>query len=272
MLLEQRGRKAIHDVVHKEMIECELDKNIKLAMVFDKRKDLQDKLGWFHGLRHTALRLFGLQVLDERADCEDVFALAKTSAVSSSAASSGMPVERGIECAIVLNEGVDTFWPARFVLEIFQRLIDREEGVVEGVSEGVAEGVAADGGGGRARARARGDSNSSQLQLHAHSMVTSVTKEDDGTYLVSTSRGNVRTRNVVHATNAWVGALVPPLGDVVRPVLNTMIATDPQTTPMLLLENTRRSGMSLQPGYNYVRTLCLLFNYYLNPLSNEFFE
>ena len=75
VLLEQRGRKAIHDVVNKEMIECELDKNIKLAMVFDKRKDLQDKLGWFHGLRHTALRLFGLQVLDERADCEDVFAL-----------------------------------------------------------------------------------------------------------------------------------------------------------------------------------------------------
>ena len=259
MLLEQRGRKAIHDIVHKEKIECELDKNIKLAMVFDKRKDLQDKLGWFHGLRHTALRLFGLQVLDKRADCEDVFALAKTSAASSSAASSGMPVERGIECAIVLNEGVDTFWPARFVLEIFQRLIDREEGVVEGVAEGVAEG----GGGGRARAR--GDSNSSRLQLHAHSMVTSVTKEDDGTYLVSTSRGNVRTRNVVHATNAWVGALVPPLGDVVRPVLNTMIATDPKTTPPLLLENTRRSGMSLQPGYNYVRVF-LFVQYYLNEL------
>ena len=204
VLLEQAGRNAIHKIAYDESFECDIDKNVKLAMLFPKHEDLQKKLGKFHAFRHNLLSVFGVNSIDTKEECAKIFNL------------DSMRSDKKIESAIVINKGCDTFWPAKFVLEIFSRLIERD------------------------------------VHVQTNTMVTKVTqREEDGLYVIETTRGVVLTKNVVHATNAWIGSLVPDLKDVIKPVLNTVVSTEPTTTPPLLNEENRRTGMDLQPGYHY---------------------
>jgi glycine/D-amino acid oxidase-like deaminating enzyme len=229
VLLELAGRKAIHHVANKEQFDCELDRNVKLAMLFPTQDSLQQKLGVFHVLRHSVLSFCGLQVLDTKEEVTQQFNISTTS--------------NTVQGAIVVDSGCDTFWPAKFVYEIFDRLIQRQG-----------------------------------TEIHTNTTVLQVQRDTtSGIFQIETNRGIVHAKNVVHCSNAWIGGLVPEMAGVIQPVLNTVVSTVPQETPPLLRrlrgddgsegegegegeggsngENTnvvqRRTGMDLQPGYHY---------------------
>ena len=212
--MEKAGRQAIHDVSQTEHIECELDTDVKLAMLFPTNQGMRDKLGWFHSLRHTILSFCGIQALDTTKECAQVFNIPPPpSTTNSPDAAQDSP----IQSAIVIDQGCDTFWPAKFVLTICQRLIDRN------------------------------------VTVHTHTMVTKVTRtvhNQQALYVVSTDRGqDILTKNVVHATNGWVSGLLPDFEHVIQPVLNTVVSASPSRS--LLRDPQRRTGMDLQPGYHY---------------------
>lgn len=57
------------------------------------------------------------------------------------------------------------------------------------------------------------------LSIQANTVVTSVIEQDDNDFAtVATSRGDIRAEHVVHATNSWIGHLVPELRPYVSPV------------------------------------------------------
>lgn len=225
-LLEKSGRKAIHNVSEKENFDCDIDYNVKLAMLFPNNQGLKDKLGWFHLLRHNVLSMCGIQALDTAEDCSNVMNIKKSTSNSNN-----------ISSAIVIDSGCDTFYPAKFVYNIFQKLINE----------------------------------TNQIRVHTHTMVKSVTEvtgkvgssssgdssgsyknvvNDETLYLVKTNRGDILSRNVVHATNGWIGGLLPNFRGIIQPVLNTVVSIE-NPPSSLLIDPNRRTGMDLQPGYHY---------------------
>lgn len=69
-------------------------------------------------------------------------------------------------------------------------------------------------------------------------------EHDNGRLTVKTDRGNIETQNVVHATNAWARHLLPFLEDVIVPVRNQVIITEP--APRMW-----NFGLSTNYGYEY---------------------
>ena len=74
--------------------------------------------------------------------------------------------------------------------------------------------------------------------------VQAIEREDNGTLIVSTERGNIRAQHVVHATNAWARQLAPYLEGIIVPVRNQVIITEP--APRLW-----NFGLSTNHGYEY---------------------
>ncbi|KAK9893691.1 FAD dependent oxidoreductase [Cystobasidium minutum MCA 4210] len=58
-----------------------------------------------------------------------------------------------------------------------------------------------------------------EVQLYTHTPVTAIEALSPGSWSVRTSRGSVRTRGVVHATNAYASHLLPSLLKTSRPVV-----------------------------------------------------
>ncbi len=69
-------------------------------------------------------------------------------------------------------------------------------------------------------------------------------ENDHGTLVVTTDRGEILTNYVVYATNAWTRHLLPFLHDIIVPVRNQVIITEP--TPRLW-----NFGLSTNFGYEY---------------------
>lgn len=62
------------------------------------------------------------------------------------------------------------------------------------------------------------------LCVQSNTKVVSITdRKDDKFAVVHTDRGNVRARHVVHATNAWLGHLLPELRPYISPVRGNVI-------------------------------------------------
>jgi glycine/D-amino acid oxidase-like deaminating enzyme len=66
------------------------------------------------------------------------------------------------------------------------------------------------------------------LQLHTHSPVTGITppSRKRGHYTIHTTRGNVRARHIVNATNAWIGHLYPEFRGKINPTRGQVIQVD----------------------------------------------
>lgn len=67
------------------------------------------------------------------------------------------------------------------------------------------------------------------VNLQTHTMVNDVQEANSGTHPldVHTSRGTIRARQVLFATNAWTGGLVPELRPHIQPTPGQIIATAP---------------------------------------------
>ena len=63
-------------------------------------------------------------------------------------------------------------------------------------------------------------------------------------FLVRTDRGDVTAAQVVHATNAWASALLPPLRELIQPIRGQVIVTAP-APPLWPF------GLSTNDGYEY---------------------
>ncbi|CAN8105203.1 unnamed protein product [Discula destructiva] len=62
-----------------------------------------------------------------------------------------------------------------------------------------------------------------KVNLHANTPALTVSDKDaDGWITVNTPRGNVRTRAVVHATNAWASHLLPEYSNIILPSVSTV--------------------------------------------------
>jgi len=63
------------------------------------------------------------------------------------------------------------------------------------------------------------------LQLYTRTEVTLVTSPTEGEpyYIIQTSKGRVRARHVVNATNAWIGHLYPEFQGIITPVRGQVI-------------------------------------------------
>jgi glycine/D-amino acid oxidase-like deaminating enzyme len=63
------------------------------------------------------------------------------------------------------------------------------------------------------------------LQLHTNTPVTSISPPDESTpyFVIHTPRGPVKARNVVNATNAWIGHLYPELQKKIIPTRGQII-------------------------------------------------
>ena len=63
-----------------------------------------------------------------------------------------------------------------------------------------------------------------QLSIQAHTKVVSVDDQDRLDYAtVHTSRGSIRAAHVIHATNAWLGHLVPEIRPYISPVRGNVV-------------------------------------------------
>lgn len=70
-----------------------------------------------------------------------------------------------------------------------------------------------------------------KLNVQTHTLVRSVVDNAEDAYaVVRTDRGDVRAKHVVHATNAWLGRLLPELRPFVSPVRGNVMAYSPAKT------------------------------------------
>ncbi|CAG8961849.1 hypothetical protein HYFRA_00014040 [Hymenoscyphus fraxineus] len=80
--------------------------------------------------------------------------------------------------------------------------------------------------------------NANALSLHAHTPVTHVSpRSPTGWITVTTPRGSILTKTVIHATNAWTNHLLPDFRNLIYPSLATVAALKPHD-PDLRLRNT----------------------------------
>ncbi|KAJ6591583.1 FAD dependent oxidoreductase, partial [Mycena vulgaris] len=75
-------------------------------------------------------------------------------------------------------------------------------------------------------------SHSTNFRLFTHTPCISISlssgsENEEPFYIVSTNKGTIRARHVVHATNAWVSHLVPPMRGKIVPVRGHMSAQRP---------------------------------------------
>ncbi|KAI0717510.1 FAD dependent oxidoreductase [Cerioporus squamosus] len=96
----------------------------------------------------------------------------------------------------------------------------------------------------------------SNFRIFTHTPCTSITSAN-GTYIVHTSNGSIRTPHVVHATNGWSSELLRPLVAKIAPARGGMSAQRPGTT----LHTSTLSGMRSfvfyrgSTGYDYLTQL-----------------
>ncbi|KAL1847983.1 hypothetical protein Daus18300_013743 [Diaporthe australafricana] len=90
----------------------------------------------------------------------------------------------GEHCLGAIGMAAGTLWPYKFVTGLFEKMVSE-----------------------------------SDLSIQTNSPVTSISDKDgDGFAIVRTSRGDVRGRQVVHATNSWIGHLLHELRPFISPV------------------------------------------------------
>ncbi|RGP69031.1 FAD dependent oxidoreductase [Fusarium sporotrichioides] len=91
----------------------------------------------------------------------------------------------------------------------------------------------------------------SGLSINTHTPVETVTHTADGSYTVKTSRGSIKARHVVHATNAHAGQLLPKLRGSLCGAIAHMSAQRPGTSFPPTHGNRSWSPIYTQ-GFDYV--------------------
>ncbi|CAG9978445.1 unnamed protein product [Clonostachys byssicola] len=84
-----------------------------------------------------------------------------------------------------------------------------------------------------------------KINLQTNTPVHDIMDDDNKDYaIVKTSRGDIATRHVVHATNAWLGHLLPELRPYISPVRGNIVRFAP------LNEKAEASVLGLDPNYS----------------------
>lgn len=103
-----------------------------------------------------------------------------------------------------------SFWPYKFVVGLMERLIRDEK-----------------------------------LNVQTGTTVKSIDEEQGAEYaVVHTNRGKIRAQRVVHATNGWLGHLLPELRPFLSPVRGNVVHLAARTTP-------GASPLGFEPRYSY---------------------
>lgn len=111
---ELAGREAIHQVSKKLGIDCDIDSNVEMCMLFDDEKKssgMRETLGVFYPIR-SALKFAGIRILNTFEDIQKAFHVVDSSK------------ECRIGSAIAIGSGCDTFNPAKFVLGVAREAIN----------------------------------------------------------------------------------------------------------------------------------------------------
>ncbi|UKZ56100.1 hypothetical protein TrVGV298_009928 [Trichoderma virens] len=93
------------------------------------------------------------------------------------------------------------------------------------------------------------------LTVSTHTPVSSITTNHDSSsfpYTVHSSRGSIRTRHVLHATNAYTGHLVPALRDCLTGVIGHMTAQQPGAGFAPVCHGGRSWSVIYGNGFDYV--------------------
>ncbi|KAJ4015065.1 hypothetical protein NW752_006521 [Fusarium irregulare] len=89
------------------------------------------------------------------------------------------------------------------------------------------------------------------LSINTHTPVEGVTKAGDGSYTVSTSRGSIKARHVVHTTNAHAGQLLPKVRGSLCGAIAHMSAQRPGAS-FPSCHGNRSWSPIYNPGFDYV--------------------
>ncbi|KAK0638440.1 Gamma-glutamylputrescine oxidoreductase [Lasiodiplodia hormozganensis] len=93
---------------------------------------------------------------------------------------------------------------------------------------------------------------SGKLNVQTHTTVTSIDDDDDDNSpdfaAVHTTRGTIRARRVVHATNGWLGHLLPELRPFVSPVRGNVVRYAPSSSSSS--DSTSASPFALSPSFS----------------------
>ena len=68
---------------------------------------------------------------------------------------------------------------------------------------------------------------SDSFSVFSHTPATNISRTEDGHFMVETPRGNTKTKHVVHATNGYVGHLLPAVRGAIFPLRGQMSAQKP---------------------------------------------
>ena len=68
---------------------------------------------------------------------------------------------------------------------------------------------------------------SNSFDVFGHTPATCISRTEDGYFMVETPKGNIKTRHVVHATNGYVGHLLPAVRGAIFPLRGQMSAQKP---------------------------------------------
>ncbi|KAI1012530.1 hypothetical protein LB504_008389 [Fusarium proliferatum] len=91
----------------------------------------------------------------------------------------------------------------------------------------------------------------SGLSINTHTPVEKVSHNPDGTYTVTTPRGVIKAKHVIHTTNAHAGQLLPPVRGCVVGAIAHMSAQRPGSS-FPPTQGNRSWSVIYSPGFDYI--------------------
>jgi glycine/D-amino acid oxidase-like deaminating enzyme len=94
---------------------------------------------------------------------------------------------------------------------------------------------------------------SGKLNVQTHTTVQQVLEQGQDLAIVRTTRGDIKAKNVVHATNAWLGHLLPELQPYISPVRGNVVRYKalPQLTQSTDGSSSNASALGLNGQFSY---------------------
>lgn len=92
----------------------------------------------------------------------------------------------------------------------------------------------------------------SRLSIHAQTPVEAINNEGNESYAISTPKGTLRAKTVIHATNGHAGHLLPGLRGALFPVRGQMSTQNPSKTFGNKYEGKRSWSIHYDAGFDYI--------------------
>lgn len=208
--LKSANLKFIREYVSKHQVDCDLDYGVDGCSYYATEQEFKDAIGWWSKIPRALLTPFGIHIYE---GVEEMGTHINLKADAKAGPSNAWGCIR-------LKKDYDTICAARFVIAVVDQCIAMGTTVFTNTAvervERVLDKPSGPGG--------------------------------DGGHIVHTSKGAVRCKKVIFATNAYTGKLCPVLADKIRPVRNHVLVTTPAPS---LLKDGSRCGSGCNSGFNY---------------------